>query len=188
MVKPSTLVASALLTLALVGDTSNAFAPTTLQDFHNSAPSSTTTTTTLFSTRAETSAMMREMRTLMVNTDNENDDANLIMQALRGQNLNDDDQAAVGLEMQLVDVQLQDGESGLPYQYDPQALRQFFSKRPLTVLTRILQVAAVGGGFFVRTALDTLLKRLDNNPELEVQRAGELRDLMTSLGPFFVRL
>ena len=188
MVKPSTLVASALLTLALVGDTSNAFAPTTLQDFHNYAPSSTTTTTSLFSTRAETSAMMREMRTLMVNTDNENDDANLIMQALRGQNLNDDDQAAVGLEMQLVDVQLQDGESGLPYQYDPRALQQFFSKRPLTVLTRILQVAAVGGGFFVRTALDTLWKRLENNPELEVQRAGELRDLMTSLGPFFVRL
>ena len=62
----------------------------------------------------------------------------------------------------------------------------FFSQRPLVVIQRLAQVAFNGGGFFVKTALDVLLKRM--NPELEVQRAGELRDLITSLGPFYIKL
>jgi len=145
----------------------------------------TTTTTQLASTRAaEASAMMREMRAEM----SKDEDADLIMQALRGKNLNDDDSAVAGLQMKLVDVQLRDGETGLPFAYDPKALKEFFSNRPLAVLTRILQVSAVGGGFFIKTLGDTLFGRLDNNPELEVQRAGELRDLMTSLGPFFIKI
>jgi len=129
--------------------------------------------------------MMRDMRAEM----GKDEDADLIMQALRGQNLNDDDNAVAGLEMQLVNIgELRDGESGLPYQYDPKALKEFFSKRPAAVLTRILQVSAVGGGFFAKTLFDQLTGRLKENPDLEVQRAGELRDLMTSLGPFFIKI
>ncbi|KAL7570131.1 hypothetical protein ACA910_019973 [Epithemia clementina (nom. ined.)] len=127
---------------------------------------------------------MREMRAEMTF----DEDSDLIMQALRGKNLNDDDAAVAGLQMRLVDIQVRDGESGLPYVYDPKALKQFFSKRPAAVLTRILQVSAVGGGFSVKTLLDQVLGRLKNNPDLEVQRAGELRDIMTSLGPFFIKI
>ena len=139
----------------------------------------------LFSSRAsDVSAMMREMREEM----SKDEDSDLIMQALRGKNLNDDDSAVAGLQMRLVDVKVRDGDSGLPYVYDPKALKQFFSKRPLAVLTRILQVSAVGSGFVFQTLLDQLSGRVKDNPDLEVQRAGELRDIMTSLGPFFIKI
>ena len=54
-----------------------------------------------------------------------NEDANLVLQALRGQNLNDDDSAVAGLQMKLVDTsdgskadQLDENDA-LPYNYDP---------------------------------------------------------------------
>lgn len=141
--------------------------------------------TALFSSRLrETSSMVREMRDV-IGTD---EDVDLIMQALRGKNINDDDSAVAGLEIRLVDVQLRDGETGLPFVYDPKALKAFFSRRPAAVVTRILQVTAVGGAFFAKTFLDQVTGRLKNNPDLEVQRAAELRDLMTSLGPFFIKI
>jgi len=136
----------------------------------------------LYSSVSKTSEMMKDMRAQMA----ENEDANFMMQALRGQGMNEDDNAAVGLQMKLVEEDLIDGGTGLPYEYDPLILKDYFSKKPLVVLKRIVQVISVGGGFFARTALDTLLGRDD--PDLEVQRAGELRDLITSLGPFYIKL
>jgi len=143
---------------------------------------SSSSSSSLKSTKvAETSKMMQEMRDQI----SENEDANLIMQALRGQGLNDDDSAMQGLEMRLVEV---DEESNLPYEYNPAALKEFFSKRPGTVLTRIAQVAGVGGTLALNALFDQLFNRLENNPDLEVQRAAELRDTVTSLGPFFIKL
>ncbi len=136
----------------------------------------------LYSSVSKTSEMMKDMRAKMA----EDDDANFMMQALRGQGMNDDDNAAVGLEMRLVEEDLIDGGTGLPYVYDPLILKDYYRKRPLVVLKRIVQVISVGGGFFARTAFDSLLGRDD--PDLEVQRAGELRDLITSLGPFYIKL
>jgi aarF domain-containing kinase len=129
---------------------------------------------------------MRDVRSELA----KNDDANLIMQALRGQNLNDDDAAVAGLQMQLVDIGLsmRDADTGLPYDYNPGALKAFFSKRPLAVLTRILQLVTVGGDYAIRVLFDSLLKRREKDPNLEVQRATELRDLLTSLGPFYIKL
>lgn len=118
-----------------------------------------------------------------------NEDANLIMQALRGQNLNDDDAAVAGLQMRLVDISgSTDEETGLPYEYNPAALKSFFASRPLAVLTRIFQLVTTGGGFALKVAFDALFKRNENNPDLEVQRAAELRDLVTSLGPFYIKV
>jgi aarF domain-containing kinase len=110
-----------------------------------------------------------------------------MMQALRGRNLNDDDAAVAGLEMRLIDIAPRDNES-LPFVYDPEALRKFFSSRPQAVFQRIFQLSTVGGGFLFELLLDRIFKRLEKNPELEVQRAGELRDLITSLGPFFIKI
>jgi aarF domain-containing kinase len=137
------------------------------------------------STVSETSAMMKEMRQQL----NSNDDARMVMDALRGKNMNDDDSAVAGLQMRLVNIQSNDGDdSMLPYEYDAKALKEFFSKRPISVLTRILQVTTVGGGFAFRVAMDKLLGRIDNNPDLEVKRAAELRDIITSLGPFPIKI
>ena len=72
----------------------------------------------------------------------------MLMDALRGKNLNDDDTAVAGLEMRLVDVGAGvDGADVLPYDYNPAALKRFFGKRPMSVLTRVFQVASVGSGF-----------------------------------------
>ena len=81
-----------------------------------------------------------------------------------------------------------DGASGLPFEYDPAALKRLFARRPLTALKRVYQVTSVGGGVFLNLALDTLLKRAERDPELEVRRARELKDIVTSLGPFFIKL
>eukprot|EP00978_Attheya_sp_CCMP212_P032728 scaffold129080_cov44-Attheya_sp.AAC.3 len=139
----------------------------------------------LFSTATETSEMMKQMREDL----SENEDANLMMQAMRGQNMNDDDSAVAGLQMALVDVGAGlDASDVLPFEYDPQALIRFFEKRPMAAVTRIFQLLQVGGGVALNTALDAAFNRLNNNPELEVQRAAELRDAITSLGPFFIKL
>lgn len=136
----------------------------------------------LHSSVSKTSEMMKDMRDQIA----ENEEANFMMQALRGQGMNDDDNAAEGLEMRLVEEDLIDGGTGLPYEYDPFIIKDYYNKKPLLVFKRVAQVLSVGGGFFARTAFDALLGRDD--PDLEVQRAGELRDLITSLGPFYIKL
>jgi aarF domain-containing kinase len=129
--------------------------------------------------------MMQEMRDQIA----EDSEAALFMQALRGQNLNDDDAADRSTVVRLVDIQSStDVNDQLPYDYNPVALKKFFSKRPAAVLTRIFQVTSVGGGFALKAGLDRLFNRIEKDPELEVQRAGELRDLVTSLGPFFIKI
>eukprot|EP00533_Pseudo-nitzschia_delicatissima_P003426 CAMPEP_0116087534 /NCGR_PEP_ID=MMETSP0327-20121206/5413_1 /TAXON_ID=44447 /ORGANISM="Pseudo-nitzschia delicatissima, Strain B596" /LENGTH=792 /DNA_ID=CAMNT_0003578605 /DNA_START=159 /DNA_END=2537 /DNA_ORIENTATION=- len=170
-------VSFALLSLALAAPFGEAF--------HSPVPISRNTQ--LFSTVSETSKMMNEMRDQL----NENDDARMVMDALRGKNLNDDDSALDGLQMRLVDVggvDETDPSSGLPYEYDPVALQKFFKSRPLTIAQRLLQLASVGGGLAFQLALDALLGRMKNNPELEIKRAGELRDIITSLGPFYIKI
>eukprot|EP00551_Chaetoceros_affinis_P005745 CAMPEP_0203681236 /NCGR_PEP_ID=MMETSP0090-20130426/42232_1 /ASSEMBLY_ACC=CAM_ASM_001088 /TAXON_ID=426623 /ORGANISM="Chaetoceros affinis, Strain CCMP159" /LENGTH=792 /DNA_ID=CAMNT_0050549661 /DNA_START=205 /DNA_END=2583 /DNA_ORIENTATION=- len=139
--------------------------------------------TTLASSASETSDLIKSLRSDLA----ENEDANYIMQALRGQGMNDDDRAADGVQMRLVDEDLIDDGTGLPYVYDPKILKDYFSKRPLVVLKRMFQVITVGGGFFGSTLLDKILGKGDD-ADLEVKRAGELRDLITSLGPFYIKL
>lgn len=139
---------------------------------------------------------MREMQSQIVS---ENEDAALIIQALRGRNMNDDDAQVAGLEMKLIEFDDVDGigndASGtsanverLPYEYDPVALKKFFSKRPNLIVSRILQVASTGGSVLFNYVLDSLSGKLKSDPDLEVRRAAELRDTITSLGPFFIKL
>lgn len=139
----------------------------------------------LFSTRAsDATRAMNEMRSQI----SENEDADLIMRALRGQGMNDDAVARDGLEMKLVDVSGGGSDTDvLKTVYDPEHLKMFFQKRPGAVITRVVQVLSTMSGFLLRTAYDTLRGKLDD-PETEVQRAAQLRDTITSLGPFFIKL
>ena len=144
-------ISSALLAVALLAKDGEAFTgPASLAKKQQ---------TSLFSTVSETSAMMKDMQKQL----NENEDARMVMDALRGKNLNDDDAALDGLQMRLVDVggvDATDPTSGLPYEYNPKALQEFFSKRPLTILQRLLQLTSVGGGLAFQLALDALLGRV----------------------------
>eukprot|EP01082_Thalassiosira_pseudonana_P008052 g7011.t1 g7011 contig23:1683239-1685574(-) len=142
---------------------------------------------------------MREMQSQLTS---ENEDAALIMQALRGKNINDDDSQVAGLEMKLVEfdddldgigasassTDINGEVNRLPYEYDPIALQKFFSKRPNLIVARIFQVATTGGNVLLNFAMDALTGKLKSDPDLEVRRAAELRDTITSLGPFFIKL
>lgn len=153
------------------------------------APLTTTSTSTSLSVGStktqDASSVMRDMRAEMA----KDEDTNNIMNALRGSNLNDDDMAVAGQKMLLVDIVagLTDDDD-LPFDYNPTALKAFFSKRPLAVLARIVQVTTAGGSFLTEVSLDKLFKRMEKNPDLEVVRAAQLRDLITSLGPFFIKI
>ena len=149
--------------------------------------------TVLYSSRAQAATNnLREMQSSLL-TNGEDNDASLIMQALRGKNLNDDDSAVAGLQMKLVNIEgsdaaTTDSETGLPYAYDPIALKIFFQRRPIAVLTRIVQLLNVGGSYALTTILDKLLQRDKNDPDLEIVRAAQLRNILTSLGPFYIKI
>ena len=83
---------------------------------------------------------------------------------------------------------LQGSIDRLPYEYDPVALKKFFSKRPNLVAARVAQVMATGGNVILKFMADVLSGNLKKDPDLEVKRAAELRDTITSLGPFFIKL
>ena len=169
-----------LAVLSLVATSSTAFSPLHRHHATTIRQRSTQASALYMSTRVkDTTAIMREMREQMEG----DDETALFMQALRGQNLNDDDRASLSTVVRLVEI---GGEGQLPYDYDPKALKEFFRQRPAAVLTRIAQVASAGGGYAFGVLVDKLTGKLDD-PEREVQRAGELRDLLTSLGPFFIK-
>lgn len=104
--------------------------------------------------------------------------------------MNDDDSALEGLEMKLIDDDADYSASGdkLPFEYDPAALKAYFGKRPNLIAKRIGQVASTGGAVIANFILDSLSGKLKSDPDLEVRRAGELRDTITSLGPFYIKL
>jgi aarF domain-containing kinase len=130
---------------------------------------------------SELSAQLKQARSRM----EEDEDLQMYVQSLRGTNLNTDDAAAEGLEMRLVDVER--GEDDLPLRYEPKAIKDYFSKRPSAVMKRMFQVSTAASGFLANIALDAALNRT-KDPDLQVQRASELRNLVTSLGPFFIKI
>eukprot|EP00966_Prymnesium_polylepis_P286777 6624090-Prymnesium_polylepis.1 len=98
------------------------------------------------SEKASISEMSEQM--LKMRAEMEQDERTAVMmQALRGQNLNDDDNAAVGTTMQVVEMTRGDGDDSLPVDYDPEALSAYFAKRPGAVFTRMAQIASTGFGW-----------------------------------------
>ena len=58
----------------------------------------------------------------------EDERASLMMQAMRGSNMNDDDRQLDGVRMQVVEMRA--GERGLPTTYEPETLAAYFGERP----------------------------------------------------------
>ena len=73
--------------------------------------------------------------------------ASVMIQALRGTNLNDDNAAAAGTRMQVVEMSRGVGQDVLPTTYQPEQLAAYFKKRPLAVAQRIAQVFFTSGGW-----------------------------------------
>ncbi|XP_078427712.1 protein kinase superfamily protein [Wolffia australiana] len=113
----------------------------------------------------------------------EDEQLSILMRGLRGQNLSDSQFADENVTLRLVEV----GESGetLPLVYDPDIISAYWGKRPRAVATRIVQLMSVAGGFLSRLGSDFLQKKIKEN---EVARAIELREIVTSLGPAYIKL
>ena len=64
------------------------------------------------------------------------------MAGLRGSNIDSSDFADNDVVMQLISVSDSDGES-LPLTYDPQMISEYWGRRPVSVITRLAQLAGV---------------------------------------------
>ncbi|CAA0839987.1 Protein kinase superfamily protein [Striga hermonthica] len=113
----------------------------------------------------------------------ENEQLAILMQGLRGQNLNDTLFADDNIKLRLVEVD--ESSEFLPLVYDPDSIAAYWGKRPRAVATRIVQLLSVAGGFLSRLIWDLVNNKIKEN---EVARAIELREIVTSLGPAYIKL
>nr|CAB3451492.1 unnamed protein product [Digitaria exilis] len=108
-----------------------------------------------------------------------------LMRGLRGQNLRDEQFADDNVRLRLVEVESADNNEGLPLVYSPEIISAYWGKRPRAVATRVVQLLSVAGGFISNLISDLINKKLKEN---EVARAIELREIVTSLGPAYIKL
>ena len=104
--------------------------------------------------------------------------------ALKGQDLNKADFASADTVMQFAEVDEGQGTDRLPATYDIAKIEAYFAKRPLAVSRRLTQVATALGGF----AVPSLLKSDAPTQQYKNARAARLCDVLTSLGPFYIKL
>jgi len=109
----------------------------------------------------------------------------VLMAGLRGANIDNSDFAGADVKMSLVEVTHHEGDEALPLTYDPDAIAAYWERRPVSIATRILQLTRIAGGFVGSFVWDAIRGRLK---EREVTRAIELRNIMTSLGPAYIKL
>ena len=133
------------------------------------------------SSMSSLSSQAKELRSAIASSDER---AALMMDALRGKGLNEDDRQGQGISMQIVEMDKGDGDS-LPTTYDPILLSSYFEKRPSAVLTRIWQVLSTSGGYLRDILFDYIT---GNTKDIEVKRAAQLRNTIVSLGPFFIKV
>uniref|UniRef100_A0A7S3R8B9 Protein kinase domain-containing protein n=1 Tax=Dunaliella tertiolecta TaxID=3047 RepID=A0A7S3R8B9_DUNTE len=142
---------------------------------------STHVTAAASSRRSAMNAQIKQMRTSM----EEDEQLAALMAGLRGSNIDESDFALKSTKMNLMEVRATEGDDKLPTVYDPQQIADFWGRRPVSVVRRILQLAGIGGGFVLRLGFDAARGRLK---ETETARAIELREIMTSLGPAYIKL
>ena len=133
---------------------------------------------------ANMSAQMRDVRKQM----EEDEDLNTLMAGLRGTNIDDSDFAASGVEMKVVDVSnfASAGEGDeLPLYYDSELIANYWRRRPAAVTQRIVQLLSIAGGFITGIVSDIARGETEKN---SVKRAIQLRDIVTSLGPAYIKL
>jgi predicted unusual protein kinase regulating ubiquinone biosynthesis (AarF/ABC1/UbiB family) len=69
--------------------------------------------------------------------------------------------------------------------YDPHAAAEFYKDRPIESFTRLAQIITKSGSFIVDTVLDAKLNREEKMVD---RRSDELLELVSDLGPAFVKI
>ena len=89
----------------------------------------------------------------------------------------------------MVDVDKIKAEGGeddrLPLYYDPELIAVYWRRRPAAVAQRILQLLSIAGGFITGIVSDIVRGETEKN---SVKRAIQLREIVTSLGPAYIKL
>ncbi|EFJ41361.1 hypothetical protein VOLCADRAFT_40547, partial [Volvox carteri f. nagariensis] len=129
---------------------------------------------------AAMSSQMRAVRSKM----EEDEQLRVLMAGFRGSNLNEDDFASSGVRMELIETD-SDSDHQLPLVYDVDAISAYWDRRPVSVITRIAQLLGISGRFITGLLVDAAAGKLREN---EVARAIQLRDIVTSLGPAYIKL
>ena len=78
--------------------------------------------------------------------------------------------------------------SGAPYDeanYDPHAAADFYKDRPVESISRLTQIATKSVGFIADTVIDSKLNREE---QMVDQRSDELLELVSGLGPTFIKV
>ena len=137
------------------------------------------------STASQMSSQIKDIRAQM----EEDEDLNTLMAGLRGTNIDDSDFAADGVQMRVVDLESIKAEGGdddkLPLYYDPELIAQYWRRRPGAVAQRIVQLSTIAGSFITGIVMDLVTKKTSEN---SVKRAIQLREIVTSLGPAYIKL
>ena len=133
---------------------------------------------------ASISSQMKDVRAQM----EQDEDLNILMAGLRGSNIDESDFAADGVQMKVVDmsnVAAGEGDDQLPLYYDAELIAKYWRKRPAAVAQRVLQLTSIAGGFMGGVIMDIARGKTEEN---SVKRAIQLRDIVTSLGPAYIKL
>ena len=139
---------------------------------------------------SDVSSQMADLRAAMA----KDEKTALMMDALRGKNINDDDKQGDNIDMLVVETRSgADDNDVLPTVYSPEALSAYFRARPGAVFQRIYQILTTSSGFLAAVISDALYASITNMSEeergnQEVRRAAALRSTIVSLGPFFIKL
>jgi len=134
---------------------------------------------------SELSQQARAARKSMEAKMEEDEELKLMMQGLRGAGLNTADQQVEGVEMKLIDIPT-DAETGLPLTYDVEKLKAYFDPNLGVQLVRIFQIATTAYPLVGGLIWDRLTGA--KGPEVQVQRAAQFNSVVTTLGPFFIKL
>ena len=90
---------------------------------------------------------MREARAQMA----ANPQLSSFMDSLRGTNMDQSDFAAEGQKVNLMAMEVDpSAEDALPLVYCPDAISAYWDVRPVSVISRIVQLLAISGDFLVR--------------------------------------
>lgn len=134
---------------------------------------------------SDLSKQMRQQRKQFEASMEKDEELKLMMQGLRGSGLNDSDRQIEGLEMRLVDVPT-DQESGLPLSYDPEILREYFDGLPGLQFQRIIQIISTGAPLIGSIVWNRITG--NTGPDAQVAQAAKFNEIVTTLGPFFIKL
>jgi aarF domain-containing kinase len=119
------------------------------------------------------------------NAANSDDELSVFMSSLSGSQLSDSDFAETGQQVNLLTSTSDDSDDQLPLTYDPEAIAEYWGVRPVSVVSRVLQLGTISSKFIGGLLWDWATGQLKNK---EVQRAIQIRQIVTSLGPAYIKL